>query len=331
MHRGSVVRKLVACGVALIVAACSGPSATVSPAPVPTQGAVVSPSPATAPTSEASSSPSVAPTAAPTEQPTFGTPQTYPPGAAIKVAVNELNIRRRPATTAKRIQILKQGDVLIVSPADNINLGWGPVKANGYTWYPVMLANVFDTDLDLDPLPKSPLVYGGEPTSGWIATDDGDQSFVTSVAPRCPTTVDLLNVNGMLPAERIACFGPESFVLEGTYGCASCGAIAFGTYKPAWLATPIELQFLTLDVTETFGPLALRFPPDGPAEPDPGSIIRVTVHVDDARATKCQITESDGGDTITPVDKATAVFYCRERLIVESFEVLGPDPDWPES
>ena len=35
-----------------------------------------------------------------------------------------------------------------------------------------------------------------------------------------------------------------------------------------------------------------------------------------------------GAGAVT-VPKATAVFYCRERLVVESIQNLGPDPSFP--
>ena len=75
--------------------------------------------------------------------------------------------------------------------------------------------------------------------------------------------------------------------------------------------------------------LALRFPPKGPAEPAAGTIIRVTVHVDDSRATKCTMSELSDAGAPLPVDTRTAVFQCREQLVVESFVVLGTDPDFP--
>ena len=90
----------------------------------------------------------------------------------------------------------------------------------------------------------------------------------------------------------------------------------------------MNFDFLSEDVSEQFGPLALRFRPSGPARPEPGSIIRVTVHVDDARSARCSIKEFDEDDTLVAVDPATAVYFCREQLVVDSYEVLGTDPDF---
>jgi hypothetical protein len=322
------MRKLIASVLVVLVAACSGPIASLAPATLP--GATPGP------TTEASAGPSSSeapsaspPPASPSAGPSIGTLQVLLPGSAVEVAVRDLNIRRKPSTSAKLLGTLRRGEVLIVSPVDNIALGWGPVKANGYTWYPVMKIQVEGSDGRPPELPRYPIVIGTEPFSGWVASDDGTEPYLTAVAPRCPTSVDLANVSGMLPAERLACFGGP-FVLEGTFGCGGCGALMFGTYKPAWLATPVELDFLSVDPTEQVGPLALRFPPDGPPLPANGAIIRVTVHVDDPRSTRCTITDREAPDGPgVAVDDETAHFYCRERLVVESYEVLGTNPDFP--
>ena len=247
----------------------------------------------------------------------------------MEVAVRGLNVRTNPSTSSKKLATLKRGTTLLISPIDNHNMGWGPVEADGYTWYPVVRPNVLDTDLHLDPLPKHPIVAGDDSQlSGWVASDDGSQPYLVPIAPRCPTIVDLVNVSGMLPAERLACFD-EPFVLEGTYGCSGCGGISLGTYKPIWLAAPFEFDFLSVSPGERLGPLALRFAPDGPPRPALGTIIRVTVHVDDPRSSKCSVSEPDEtGGTVT-VDVRAAVLYCRERLVVDMYEILGTDPSFP--
>jgi hypothetical protein len=320
-------RRLVVVPLVLAVAACSGPiDSTATSGPT-----MPASSPALTFSSTASPEPSAslaAPSSAPATPPTAISSQVFPPGAAIEVAVRELNVRRKPTTSSKRLETLRRGDVMIISPTDQLSFGWGPVKADGYTWYAVMRPNVVDTGLSLDPLPKPPIdVADGPPFWGWLATDDGTTPYVTAIGPRCPTTVDLLNVSGMLPAERLACFN-EPFVLQGTYGCAGCGAVELGSFKPAWLATPVELDFLSANPAERLGPLALRFAPKGPPRPAHGSIVRVTVHVDDARSDNCAMSELVG-EELVPIDDRTAMLYCRERLVVDSYEVLGLDPSFP--
>jgi hypothetical protein len=263
---------------------------------------------------------------APSPTPAIGTLDVFPPGAAVQVSVAELNLRAKASTSAKRVQILKRGAVLLISPLDNVSFGYGPVKKNGYTWYPVIVTTYKNGTLPA--LPTEPYVSAGEPTWGWVAADDGEHQYLSALAPRCASTVDLPSVQGMLPAERLACFG-EPFVLEGTYGCSGCGGAVAGTFKPSWIASPLSFGFLSVHPAERLGPLALRFPPAGPAEPAAGKIIRVTVHVDDSRATKCVMAEPDDSGVMRAVDARTAVLQCREQLVVESFDVLGTDPSFP--
>ena len=263
------------------------------------------------------------PTAAPPPTPGVGTPTVIPPGSAIEVRIAELNLREEPSTSADRVEILKRGQVLIVSPYDNVWFGAGPVRKNGYTWYPVIKLQNADDDGDLPALPERPILIGTEIETGWVATDNGETSYVTQLPPRCPGTVDLQNVQAMLSWERLACLdGP--IILEGTYGCPACGAELIGDFDPIWLSYPQSLDYLSLNPPEDVGPVILRFRPDGPANPAQGAIIRATVHVDDPAAGGCSIQIQ--GQAAVPA--ATSVLYCREQLVVDSFEVLGMDPDF---
>ncbi len=204
-----------------------------------------------------------------------------------------------------------------------MSFGWGPVEADGYRWYPVILPRL-DSEGRLVALPARPLGFDDDlPVRGWIAADDGRTQYVQPLQPRCPSTVDLANVSGMLPAERLACFG-EPIVLEGTYGCSGCGGVVAGEFKPAWLADPFGLH--PLSTLTQFGPLGIRFAPDGPSAPTDGSIIRVTVHVDDHRATRCRVKEFDEAGELRSVPIESAIYACREELVVDSYVVLGTDP-----
>jgi hypothetical protein len=318
-------RKLLMSGLVVVLAACS-PAASTAPSTASAATASLEPAPTPNPAAATSPSPAASPTSSPT--PSFGTPQVFPPGAAVAVAVAELNVRANPTTTAKRIVTLKRGELLIISPTDQLSFGWGPVKANGYTWYPVMRPRGASTT-KLDPLPKAPLdVADGPPVAGWAASDNGKAPFLLAVAPRCPTTIDLASVEGMLPAERLACFG-KPFELTGTFGCGGCGGEVAGEFKPFWLASTMEFDFLSLKPATRLGPLAVRFPPDGPSRPAAGSIVRVKVHVDDPRSSTCTMSEPTNAGTLKPVNSGSAIAYCRERLVVESIVVLGTDPSFP--
>lgn len=321
------MRSLIATLLVIALAACS-PEIT-STAGSGNPSAVASPGATLAPASvaPASAPPSGAPSAAASpaaSSPGVGTLSVIPPGSAIEVRIAELNLRRNPSTSAERVEILERGQILIVSPYDNIWFAAGPVRKNGYTWYPVIKLQNADSEGNLPALPERPILIGTEIEIGWIATDNGETSYVTQVPPRCPTTVNLANVEAMLSAERLACFGGGPIVLEGTYGCPDCGAEAMGVFEPLWLSYPQPLDLLSVDLPEQLGPVALRFPPDGPERPAQGSILRATVHVDDPASAGCAITFQDQA----PAPAATAILYCREQLVVDSYVVLGMNPDF---
>ncbi len=317
---GLLMVAVAACSPNIVSTAGSGdPTAAASPAGSLAPGSL-------APASEVPSTvPSLAPTA-PAPSPTLGvgTLSVLVPGSAIEVRVAELNLREKPSTSSPRVEILERGQILVVSPYDNVWFGAGPVKKNGYTWYPVMKLQNATDDGELPALPERPILIGTEVEIGWIATDNGETSYVTQLPPRCPVTVNLLNVQAMLSAERLACFGGGPIVLEGTYGCPACGAELIGDFEPIWLNYPQSLDFLSGGDPVDIGSVILRFRPDGPDNPAQGSIIRVTLHVDDPASSGCSITIEDQA----PTPKATAVLYCREQLVVDSFEVLGMDPDF---
>ena len=321
------MRTLIAAALAVVLGACSSPPAasptTAALLTAPPSGeASLGPSPTVPP-----ASPSIPPTAGPSATPAIGALDVYPPGAAVEVAVKELNLRKNPSTSAKRVAILNRGDVLIISPNDDISFGFGPVSRNGYTWYPVMVTGLKNGALPA--LPASPADFTGAapPTWGWVAANDGETPYLSPLAPRCPAVVDLENVQGMLAAERIACFG-EPITLTGTFGCPGCGGVYVGTFKPLWLAIPQAFDFLSVNPADRIGPLAVRFPPDGPARPEAGTRVSVVVHVDDSRSTKCTMIDGAGADATT-IDKRSAVLWCRERLVVESLQTFGPDPSFP--
>ena len=318
------MRNLVVAMLIAAVAACSPQATSTVGSGAPATGASTAPlvTPAgSLPPSEvpsAAASPT-APTATPAGP---GTLSLLPPGSAIEVNVAELNMRSAPSTRAGKIETLKKGQILIVSPYDGVWFGAGPIR-KVYTWYPVIKLQVEGPDGGLPPLPTRPVIIGTEIQVGWIAADNTTTSYVRQLPPRCPTTVDLHNVQAMLSAERLACFGAP-FVLEGTFGCPACGAELTGDFEPIWLNYPQSLTFLSEDPLVEVGPLILRVPPTLADEPENGEMIRATVHVDDRAAVGCGI-HIDGDDA---VPAQTAELFCREQVVLESFESLGMDPDF---
>ncbi len=149
---------------------------------------------------------------------------------------------------------------------------------------------------------------------------------MTPLAPRCPTKVDLEHLGGMLAAELLLCFdGP--IVLKGTFGCGGCGGSGGPDAKPSWLANPIYGPNLRKRWGDDGTPITIYFDPSGPEQPRGGSIIRVTVHVDDQAAQRCRLDYSNERPPFASPDEI-AIPYCRERLVVESYTILGRDPNY---
>jgi hypothetical protein len=155
MREGAVVRQLLAsvATVAILLGACSTPTVSVPPSTGPTE-ASPSPDASFEPIASVAASAGPSPSVAPSATAAVGTLDAFPPGAAVQVAVKDLNIRKNPSTSAKRVTTVSRGDVLVISPIDNTLLGFGPVSKNGYAWYPVVVTTLKNGTLPA--LPASP-------------------------------------------------------------------------------------------------------------------------------------------------------------------------------
>lgn len=247
-------------------------------------------------------------------------------GAAVRATVDELNVRERPSLDARRVGTVSSDNVMVIWPE------WAaPIEADGYTWYSGI---VVSANGELPPLGND-LFGSGEVISGWFAAARGDTSYVRPVAPRCPEVIDLRHVGYMLPAERLACFGDNSLVFEGSFGCGGCGAYVPGEFKPRWLAHPINFALLTAFPRSENAHrehLVLRFPSSGSEQPSVASVIRVHGRFDDDRAERCEMAVpvlGSDSDTFVSVGAPVAELLCRQQFVVESFEIIGTDPDFP--
>lgn len=308
--------------VALLAGACgsapvTSPTGSVSSSPAGT------PAPAGSPSSsgtEASVAPS--PSAASSPTPSAKPSLALQANIAVRVTVSSLNVREWPSTGAKKMGSLAKGDILVL-------LGYGGIKAGGYTWFEA--ARIKGLHGPLPALPADPFI-GGEWTdmTGWIAVGIGSTAYVASLAPRCAASPDLATLAAMLPGEQLACLGSRPLVLEGTFGCGGCGGAFPGTFTPEWLATPLSGPF-SVDPTKRVGPVQLYFPP-GMTRPDEGQILRVHGHLADARSSTCKIsipTSDSMTATLVPIRTADARAWCAQHLVVDSFDVLGVNPSWP--
>lgn len=308
--------RCLALATALLVAACDvrvptslTPSGTIRPAPTFSLPSFP-PDESEAPTDEPE--PTLAgPTLAPGSVVLDG---PYPPGTAVRVTVGRLVVRSEPRPRAPSLYVLDRNDVLIL-------LGW-PRRIEGRIWYEAVRSG---TGGELPPLPSE--FGGGERVAGWVTVRDG-AATVRTVAARCPDEVTLAIVGAMLASERLACFGRDEITLSGTSGCASCAGATTDVARPEWLIGAFSAELLSVDPTLRLGDLAMRFSPDGPERPAPGSIVDVTGHFDDPAASTCRL-EVTIRNTLLPVARALAVDACRQEFVVDRYEVTGTDPNFP--
>jgi hypothetical protein len=223
----------------------------------------------------------------------------------VVVVVDALQVRAGPGLSAEVVGTYPAGSMFTVF------FVFGPVSADGLDWY--RLATAGDSVL-------------------WAAAGSGADRYLEVVPPECPAgEPDLATLISMLNDwDRLACFGDRPLTVEGTYGCRDgCGGSHPGDFAPTWLAYPPIFKPLWLDYLRSADYLAMQVPPDTGVElPAEGSIVRVTGHFSDPASTSCSMSTFDGELAIA-VDPRTAELYCRERFVVDTFEMIGTDPNYP--
>jgi hypothetical protein len=293
---GALALVVVAVGLAIAVFSGARPAAEASPIPSS------SVSPSASPTDEASpSTASVEPSATPSP-PVFVAPDdVLPPGSAVDVIVDGLQIRAGPGLDAR---------VVFAAPAGSrFYASIGPITVDGLDWY--RLATMGDSVL-------------------WAAIGSGSERYLEVVTPDCPPAdPDLATIVAMSNDwDRLACFGGRPLSFTGTYGCGECGGTTAGSFEPYWLAAPTYISPLWVE-WGIGGVLELHLAPDsGLAFPPEGSIVRTSGHFNDPASTTCEVSMWDGEQVIA-FDPRTAELFCRERFVVDAFEIIGTDPAFP--
>jgi hypothetical protein len=286
-------------------------------------------SPATEPASSAvAGSDSAAASASASAVPTAPPPVVAPPGgilpvgSVVEVTAGQLRIRQAPATTAPIVTSANAGDELyLVTNATAL----GPVTTGGFVWY-LALYQAGYHDWPISP-PEPPL-------SGWVAAGSESESFLSLSAATCPLgEIDITTLYGLTAWERLACLGDRQITVEGTYGCGECGGQTPGAFTPEWLAHPLDPDVFRPPLAQAptvVESLVLRIPPELPqvSTDQAGSVLRVTGHFNDARSAECVVAPGEPGQERI-ADEAAAEWYCREQFVVDSWEVIGTDPDYP--
>jgi hypothetical protein len=91
----------------------------------------------------------------------------------------------------------------------------------------------------------------------------------------------------------------------------------------------MNYDLLSVEPQDRIGPFLLSWSPDGPERPEAGSILRITGHFDDAAASGWVV--APGEPEQIELEEPVGELYCRYHLVVESYEVLGTDEDFPFS
>jgi hypothetical protein len=220
-------------------------------------------------------------------------------GAPVALATYE-PMRSAPSLTADTVGTLPAGQVatiwLDVDAAATGSPIFGPVEADGLTWYPVFLAPLF----------------------GWIGMAAADDFVVRPAQCSDPgaLTVDVLQA--MAPGDRLVCFAGEPLTVSGMVAVTGLGGRVSGSWVPSWLADPSQSTFIVgsspriqLRIRQGRGVTL-------PASTDGLPVMaRVRLHVDDPAAGTCEV----AGEGATQSEQATAVLlYCRTMVVMEAIE-----------
>ncbi len=295
---GALVLLVVAAGMAVAVFSGAEPAGLASPVPSASTDASASPTDEASPYA-ASVEPSMTPV-----PPVFEAPDDIlPPGSMVDVVVDGLQIRAEPGLNATVLFTAQAGSRFYVYP-------YGPVVLDGLHWY--RLGTMGDAVL-------------------WAAAGSATEQYLELAPVACPAAdPDLATVIDMSNDwDRLACFGDRPLTFTGTYGCGECGGTSAvpSLYEPSWLAAP---AYTPLWVEWGVGGiLELHIAPDsGLVFPPEGSVVRLNGHFNDSESTTCVISLYDG-EQVRPLDPRTADLYCRERFVVDTFEITGTDPAFP--
>lgn len=252
--------------------------------------------------------PSTAPSATPQ---VVASGSLLPPGSVVILTANNVRLRSEPSPDAPIVATMAAGDAAYVE--DSIYAG--PIRMGGYDWYQLSHAGGDDV------WPWQDLAPHGL-VRGWAAAGSDAGRFMEIAEVTCPSepvTISSL-AQRFTSWERLICFGDEPITIEGTFGCEEC-PFPVADVNPRWLAahTAIGGRYM-------YWPLvALTVPPDM-RTPENRDIVRATLTVDHPDASSCSYSPwpEASGPSRSP-DAAMVELYCRERLVLDAFEVIGRD------
>ena len=245
--------------------------------------------------------PTVMATPAPTSTVTAA-PFLRPDGVA-QVVTTDLVVRSAPGVSAESeiyADLLNEPTLLFVLD--------GPVAADGYDWW---LVEPFSRDVCIALCPAKPPL-------GWVAQAGTDgEPWIAPATLDCPEPV-IGEIGRLSPTARLACYGNDTLVLEGTLG--DCYAAE----------TPVALQQSGCQIRPVEGvtPFLIMRAADGVGMPmdQPGVRMTVTGHFDDASASSCQWSSGFNnavGNPAEPPSPEAVILGCRQEFVVTDIAVAG--------
>jgi hypothetical protein len=289
--------------------------------PIPTGPPVASPT--ATPAASPGQTPTVAPSASAAGWLPVVTPPPgiFPPGSTATVAVDSLNVREGPSTTATVVATLAKGDTVTVLHDIENPL---PVIVSGVSWYEVTTAAA--QQIVWVAAGEDGLAYLEPPTAETCDDLPGD----------AVTLAQLIEAGGW---HRLACLGNAPLTLTGVIDFHCQGGARGGTYEPAWIADWCPSQTLTpeetvntcdnSDCASSTNPapttldhhtLVMVVAPGGPSVQPRGTIVRVTGHFDDPVSATCRI---EPGSDFSGAWSGASELLCREQFVVTEIEKLG--------
>jgi hypothetical protein len=231
----------------------------------------------------------------------------------VVVTADAVRIRSAPTTDANVVAAMAAGDSAYVLDS----LEAGPVRANGYDWYEVEYAGGPDVWpwQDLSPVEAR----------GWVAAGDEDGRYLELATVTCSTTPITLETLAfdLTPWGRLVCLSGAPIEIEGTYGCESCGDEPRNA-QPGWLADVSQHNVLAGQYS--YYPFVRIAVPPELMPPHARDVVRASLRVDDSSASSCSyVPGPDDTGAVLEFDPIAIQVYCRERLVLDSFEVLGTD------
>ncbi len=296
------------------------PSASLAAFTSPTASAMASADP----TAEPSASPEAsAPMASPSvdRATALGIPPgLLPAGSMATVTAEAVRVRSDPSTDSDVLTTMSAGDAFYV---DDVIRG-GPIAAVGFDWYPVQYAGGVDVWPWMDLAPDG-LVRG------WVAAGNESERFAELAEVACPAEPPTLEVLAfdLTPWERLVCLSGTTITIDAADFCnqegfGGCGGTTPGA-QPTWLADVTQHRPMVTPGNHLYPFINVAIPPELQSAYDDvpaGRVLRITVHVDDPAAATC-VLSGEPDDTGRTADPDAVGVWCRERLVLESFEDVG--------